>query len=315
MFARRRLYVSVAIALGAASPSAFADGPVILYTNTTHTTLTINGSSLCCKTPNVFLGALGPLVVTQQTPTQIVANLPPALLPGDYVLTLSLGKGNDDGNGNSADSVVTIGAQGSTGPTGATGPQGSPGQTGLRGPTGATGANGAAGPTGANGAAGAIGPTGPQGNVGPAGATGSQGQSGSPGATGSIGATGAQGIQGIAGPTGAMGPTGAQGSQGPKGDAGGAGQGFSFEGPWSPSTLYSVDDVVTFNGSSYISLIDNNAGNQPDDGHRAHGDAWAILASKGDTGNTGATGAQGPQGNIGRKVLSLAQGLSSLPFE
>jgi Collagen triple helix repeat (20 copies) len=290
MFARRRLYVAVGIVLGAISPAAFAENPVILYASTTPTTLTINGSALCCKVPDVFLGSLGPLIVTQQTPTQIIANLPPGLLPGDYVLTVSLGKGNGDGS-NTADSVVTIGALGPTGPTGATGPQGSPGQTGLIGPTGATGANGAAG---------AIGPTGPQGNVGPAGATGSQGQTGPVGATGSIGATGPQGIQGIAGPTGAIGPTGAQGGQGPKGDVGGAGQGFSFMGPWIPGGTYNLDEVVTFAGSSYVSLANGNVG-QPDLGAQ-----WEIFASKGDT---GATGAIGPTGNTGATGATGAQGI------
>jgi len=83
------------------------------------------------------------------------------------------------GNANIAfDIAAGAGAQGATGPQGATG-AGSPGSQGPAGPQGATGA----GTQGAAGA-GSQGPTGPQGATG----TGSQGPTGAQGPTGSAGA-------------------------------------------------------------------------------------------------------------------------------
>ena len=94
---------------------------------------------------------------------------------------------------------------------------------------------------------------------------------------------------------------------------------------------YAALDSVSFNGSSYVSLVDSNTGNSPDSSPAE----WALIAQKGDraipapmvltvphgsagragcrrtartagcrgadgpAGATGATGAQGPQGPIG----------------
>src|SRR5438067_520821 len=40
--------------------------------------------------------------------------------------------------------------------------------------------------------------------------------------------------------------------------------GFTWQGPWSNTTTYAVNDVVSFAGSSYISVAASNSGNQPD---------------------------------------------------
>ena len=72
----------------------------------------------------------------------------------------------------------SVGAQGSTGPTGA---------QGASGPTGAQGSQGATGGTGATGAQGATGPTGSTGPTGAQGATGSGGSTGAQGAEGNFG--------------------------------------------------------------------------------------------------------------------------------
>ncbi|WP_286312130.1 exosporium glycoprotein BclB-related protein, partial [Thomasclavelia cocleata] len=90
------------------------------------------------------------------------------------------------------------GADGATGPTGATGNTGADGATGPTGATGSTGADGATGPTGATGNTGADGATGP---------TGATGNTGADGATGPTGATGSTGADGATGPTGAAGST------------------------------------------------------------------------------------------------------------
>ena len=89
-----------------------------------------------------------------------------------------------------------------------------------------------------------------------------------------------------AGPTGATGATGATGSQGATGDQG---ESFSFRGAYGGSGIvYNLNDVVTYNGSSYICLSNNVSGSQPDSLV-----SWDIFVEKG---ATGATGAQGPAG-------------------
>jgi Collagen triple helix repeat (20 copies) len=72
-------------------------------------------------------------------------------------------------------------------------------------------------------------------------------------------------------------------------------------------TSNAVNDVVSFNGSSYVSLVSSNVGQQPDTTSLA----WSLIAQVGTagavgpqgpiglTGATGATGATGPQGPIG----------------
>jgi len=97
------------------------------------------------------------------------------------------------------------------------------------------------------------------------------------------------------GPTGATGATGSTGPQGPQGPP------VSFQGTWNIATTYALGDAVSYNGSSYISLVAGNVGFQPDISNVK----WALLAlagtngTNGATGATGATGAQGPQGPQG----------------
>lgn len=163
------------------------------------------------------------------------------------------------------------------------------GGSGTTGPQGPAGPEGPAGPVGPAGPAGPQGPAGLQGPVGPAGATGLQGPQGAQGPVGAQGATGPQGAQGAKGATGATGATGAQGPTGP------AGQGLNLTGPYSSSHNYSVGDVITWNGSSYVSLVSFNHGEQPDESPTY----WMVLAAQGLTGMPGAMGATGPQGPVG----------------
>jgi collagen type VII alpha len=226
-----------------------------------------------------------------------------------------------------------IGPQGVIGLTGSTGATGAKGDTGDTGAIGATGSMGAIGPigmtwrgswsvstayqandavvdngssyiaitintaqeppnatfwtllaqegaTGATGSTGPIGPTGPQGTTGPTGSTGAQGP------TGPTGATGTTGSQGTTGPTGATGAIGATGPTGPVG--------MIFKAAWSSGTTYVVDDVVTYQGSTYLALLANT--NFAPDSNPAK---WSVLAQKGATGPTGVTGPTGPQGATG----------------
>ena len=127
-----------------------------------------------------------------------------------------------------------------------------------------------AGPRGPQGQTGATGPAGPIGSIGPNGAPGS---------------AGAQGIQGVMGP---IGQTGATGPQGP------TGAGFNFRTAFDNSATYATNDVVTYNGASYVATASNAGPNNPTpDTNTA---AWTIMAAQG---ATGAAGAQGPAGSAG----------------
>ena len=35
-------------------------------------------------------------------------------------------------------------------------------------------------------------------------------------------------------------------------------QGFTYKGVWDPTSTYKKNDIVSLNGSSYVSLLDNN---------------------------------------------------------
>ena len=225
------------------------------------------------------------------------------------------------------------GATGATGPTGLMGAQGpaglagAPGAIGPTGPQGIPGFAGAVGPAGATGSAGATGlnwrgtwlvetayamndavqfngasyisikpgNTGQQPDLtlgsswnvlaqGPTGATGATGPTGLMGAQGPAGATGVQGATGATGPTGAMGATGSINITNP--------------GTWNYAIIYEVGDAVGYNGSAWISLLNNNWGLTPGVDDRT----WALLGQvgpKGATGPTGLTGIAGPTGPTG----------------
>lgn len=79
---------------------------------------------------------------------------------------------------------------------------------------------------------------------------------------------------------------------------------MNFQGTYSSTTTYRVDDVVFFSGSSYVSLIKNNLGNQPD----TNSVDWAVFAAQGPQGLTGPQGIQGPTGPQGDTGPSGPQG-------
>jgi hypothetical protein len=64
-----------------------------------------------------------------------------------------------------------------------------------------------------------------------------------------------------------------------------------WRGAWSNGTAYSVNDLVSYGGSTWIAIASGTA-HQPDSSPTF----WQVVASKGDTGPTGATGAAGDDG-------------------
>ena len=71
--------------------------------------------------------------------------------------------------------------------------------------------------------------------------------------------------------------------------------GFEWKDVWSPTTTYGQNDAVSLGSSSYISLIADNLGNDPETSPAA----WGILALEGAAGPTGEIGATGPTGEAG----------------
>ena len=177
---------SIGLLLAAAVPGTAEEKdhrrPVILSVSADPqlVVLTIGGQNFGDLPPIVTLDSV-PLVVTGATPTQVLASLPPGLLPGSYRLTLARGtRRGDDRNDQPAPTNdrndqpspkevavfdVTLGAVGPMGPKGDKGDTGNVGPQGLPGPAGA---KGDPGPTGAQGPAGPQGPPGPQGPAGSA---------------------------------------------------------------------------------------------------------------------------------------------------
>jgi hypothetical protein len=305
-------------------------------------TITISGKYFGGVTPTVTLDGTV-LVVVTYTSSQVTALLPANLNPGSYQVsltnhTLQLKTDFDATIG----AAGPEGPAGPAGATGAAGPAGSQGPAGATGATGAMGLTGATGPQGPQGAAGPTGATGPQGltwqgawnisatynlndavgfngtsyislianNTGhepdnfPAdwsvvasvGATGPAGPAGSTGTTGPQGPSGPQGPQGITGATGATGAMGLTGATGP--------QGLAWQAVWNISKPYNLNDAVSYNGSSYISLAGGNTGNEPDNTPAS----WSLVASVGAAGATGATGPQGTTGATGAMGLTGATG-------
>src|SRR5215472_12464603 len=155
-------------------------------------------------------------------------------------------------------------------------------------------------PQGGTGPQGQQGPAGPTGAQGPQGLKGDTGATGPPGAIGLTGATGATGAQGPKGDTGSQGPigltglTGPQGAPGPQGPTGQNGTSFTFRNAFNPATSYVPNDVVTFQGSTYIAAGTPAAGGQPE-----VDPAWALMAPQGGTGPQGQQGPAGPTGAPG----------------
>jgi hypothetical protein len=118
---------------------------------------------------------------------------------------------------------------------------------------------------------------------------------------GPTGATGPQGIQGVKGDTGDTGPQGPQGIQGIQGPAGTNGtngtNGISFiwKGAYSGATAYVANDVVSYNGSTYICIL-ATTGNDP-----ANATYWTLMASKGADG-LGSGDVMGPASSIDRRI-------------
>ncbi|MDQ2835035.1 MAG: DNRLRE domain-containing protein [Acidobacteriota bacterium] len=97
----------------------------------------------------------------------------------------------------------------------------------------------------------------------------------------------------------------AQGATGSSGPGGGSGAALAYQGIYASASNYALGDIVSFQGSSYVSLNAGNHGNTPGltTGY------WGLLAAAG----VGSTGAAGPQGPTGPQGLIGPPGAAGQP--
>lgn len=104
----------------------------------------------------------------------------------------------------------------------------------------------------------------------------------------------------IPGPVGPAGPAGPQGNAGPQGAPGPVGPvgpaGLNWQGVWSASGTYVVDDAVGYNGASWFCIANVGPSATPPSSDPTK---WALLAAQGATGPQGPVGPQGPTGPQG----------------
>lgn len=131
------------------------------------------------------------------------------------------------------------------------------------------------------------------------------------GVQGPQGLQGPQGIQGTQGTTGVQGPE-IQGLQGPQGQQGIQGKGFNYLGYWSSDAIYVPNDIVFYQGSSYVCLQPNTNLQPPQDSS-----FWMLFSSQGMQGQVGpqgegVQGVQGVSGSVGNYEAAVGDGVTSV---
>jgi hypothetical protein len=173
----------------------------------------------------------------------------------------------------------TSGTSGVDGTSGRDGAEGRIGRTGLTGPRGLNGTSGTSGSSGQNGTSGVNGEKGEQGLRGFKGEKGDRGDKGFPGLQGPSGRDGSTGVSGTSG-TSAPGIT--------SGSSGTSGSGFTWKGAWDINLGYYVNDVVEYNGSSYVCIQNVPSLDSPPPSIN-----WSLMAQNGSSGSSGVNGQNG----------------------
>lgn len=154
------------------------------------------------------------------------------------------------------------------GPQGPAGPPGAAARIELSEETGEVSVVGKRGPQGEPG------PRGPQGERGPRGERGETGSEGRRGERGERGERGPVGLQGLPGERGERGPVGLPGVRGPTGEKGKSGEGFTWKGLHSSTATYQPNDVVEYQGSSWVALRQTQSS-------PTIGQDWDLMAAAG----------------------------------
>jgi hypothetical protein len=110
---------------------------------------------------------------------------------------------------------------------------------------------------------------------------------------------------GSSGTSGTSGTSGSSGTAGSSGTSGSSGIGFDYTGEWYVNTSYQVNDVVTYDGQSYVALIDNVA-KQPS----IWPSVWQVFSAAGSSGTSGTSGTSGSSGSSGTSGSNGSSGTS-----
>jgi hypothetical protein len=145
---------------------------------------------------------------------------------------------------------------------------------------------------------------GTSGTSGVNGTTGVSGTSGTSGVNGTTGVSGTSGTSGEDGDTGESGTNGTSGTSGQTGTSGTSG-GLNYMGDYDSLSLYNINDVVTYDGSSYVSVINLNSGLNPETEPE-----WSLIATKGTSGTSGNNGTSGTRGTSGTNGTTGTSGTS-----
>jgi hypothetical protein len=228
----------------------------------------------------------------------------------------SSGTSGSSGNSGSSGTSGSSGVSGSSGTSGSSGANGSSGTSGLNGSSGTSGISGASGSSGTSGNSGSSGTSGVNGSSGTSGVSGSSGTSGIDGSSGTSGvngssgtsgADGSSGTSGLDGSSGTSGVSGSSGTSGINGSSGTSGTSFIWSGTWDVNLSYQLNEVVEYDGSSYINILPATALLPPPPDNPTN---WDLLAQAGATGATGANGSSGTSGANGSSGTSGANGSS-----
>jgi len=111
---------------------------------------------------------------------------------------------------------------------------------------------------------------------------------------------------GTSGSSGTSGTSGTSGSSGTSGTSGSSGSGFTYNGAWSSSTTYNLNDVVTYGGQSYVSIQAGNLNKQPS----VQPAWWSVFSAAGSSGTSGTSGTSGSSGSSGTSGSSGSSGTS-----
>jgi hypothetical protein len=93
------------------------------------------------------------------------------------------------------------------------------------------------------------------------------------------------------------------GATGPTGSIGLTGAGFVWRGDWVFGTEYFINDVVSYQGQSWIAI-----GNSPYYNPGYPGEMWELMVQKGTQGDVGPQGSNGLQGPTGPQGAPGSQG-------
>ena len=107
------------------------------------------------------------------------------------------------------------------------------------------------------------------------------------------------------GTSGTSGSSGTAGSSGTSGTSGSSGSGFTYNGVWDNLTNYNVNDVVLYNGQTYVAL-QANVNKQPS----VQPAFWQVFSAAGSSGTSGTSGSNGSSGSSGTSGLNGSSGTS-----